>query len=331
MTRYQPLISVIVPFFNVLPYIDRCLKSIQNQTYTNLEIICIDDYSTDGSILVARSYKAADSRFQIIENDKNKGLGSSRNVGLSKSTGQFIAFIDSDDFIEEDYIECLYKALIEHNADVSISAVECFENDKSYYQSGLHYINNLKNCCFPCNWHDSYLSVWNLWPSAWNKLFRRNIIEETGASFSEGIFYEDHRFHYMYFSGCKKITYVQKPLYFYRSGRAGSITTTSIGREIEIFQIIPQIFSIFEKQIKDKELRERVKKQIAFRLTRERSFVFQHDEKIKFIKLSLRKFKDLGLEIKSSADVDDFIDRQDFFLSLFLNSNLWNPGSCQAL
>ena len=104
----EPLISIIVPIYRVEEYLDKCLSSIINQTYKNLEIILVNDGSDDNSIKIAKKYAKKDERIKIIEED-NKGLSCARNTGINASTGKYITFVDSDDFIEENYIEVLYK------------------------------------------------------------------------------------------------------------------------------------------------------------------------------------------------------------------------------
>ncbi len=118
-TNYSYLISVIVPIFNVEEYISKCLDSIINNTYNNLQIIVIDDGSTDRSSLIVDEYAKRDKRISVIH-QKNQGVSIARNVGLSLATGDYICFIDSDDIVSERYFEFLLKAHIQFNADITI-------------------------------------------------------------------------------------------------------------------------------------------------------------------------------------------------------------------
>lgn len=115
----KDLISVIVPVYNMEEYIKQCLDSILNQTYTNLEIIVVDDGSNDGSEKICDDYKNKDSRITVIH-QKNSGVSVARNVGLDFCKGKFISFVDPDDYVEPQYIEYLYNSLIENCVDISL-------------------------------------------------------------------------------------------------------------------------------------------------------------------------------------------------------------------
>lgn len=115
----KPLISVVIPVFNVENYISKCLKSVVNQTYKNIEIIIINDGSTDDSRKVCKSFVGLDSRFKLFDKT-NGGLSDARNYGVSKSNGEFITFLDSDDYIDKDYVEYLYTLLEKNNVKMSI-------------------------------------------------------------------------------------------------------------------------------------------------------------------------------------------------------------------
>jgi len=115
----NPLISIIVPVYNVKEYLKRCVESLINQTYRNIEIIIVDDGSTDGSELLCDNFKNTDKRIKVFHK-KNGGLSDARNFGISHSTGQYIGFVDSDDFIDKNMYEILMKNIIKNDADISI-------------------------------------------------------------------------------------------------------------------------------------------------------------------------------------------------------------------
>lgn len=112
-------ISIIVPVYNVEDFLYKCVSSIMNQTYKNLEIILVNDGSTDGSLIICNELKVSDSRIKVI-NKFNGGLSSARNAGLEIATGELISFIDSDDWIEPDFIELLYNGIVIYDADISV-------------------------------------------------------------------------------------------------------------------------------------------------------------------------------------------------------------------
>ena len=111
-------ISVIIPVYNVEKYIIRCLDSISNQTFSDIEIICIDDGSTDNSVHLIGNYQKKDDRIILIKNEVNKGVSYSRNIGIKKSSSEYITFVDSDDYVSNDYLECLYLPIYKNKYDI---------------------------------------------------------------------------------------------------------------------------------------------------------------------------------------------------------------------
>lgn len=128
--KKDSLISIIIPVYNVEKFIDRCIKSVINQTYTNLEIILVDDGSPDNCGNICEEYANQDSRIKVIHKE-NGGLSDARNVGINSATGKYITFIDSDDFVELDYIEYLYGLIQKYNVNMSFCRYNvCYENRK---------------------------------------------------------------------------------------------------------------------------------------------------------------------------------------------------------
>ena len=122
-------ISVIVPVYNVENYLVKCLDSIINQTLTDIEIICVNDGSTDNSRQILENYKRKDSRIKIIDK-QNGGLSSARNVGYKYSTGEYISYIDSDDWVDLTMLEKMYKNIKKHDCEISICAVHQYDDTK---------------------------------------------------------------------------------------------------------------------------------------------------------------------------------------------------------
>lgn len=118
---FNPLASIIIPVYNTAPYLERCINSVVNQTYKNLEIICVDDGSTDGSELIVDEYAKRDSRIKVVHK-QNGGESSARNVGIRMMTGQYVGFIDCDDWIEPEMYEKLVSAIIEKDVDMVASS-----------------------------------------------------------------------------------------------------------------------------------------------------------------------------------------------------------------
>ena len=129
---HQELISIIVPIFNTEKHLHQCLDSILSQSYENFECLLINDGSTDASASICREYIAKDARFRYFEKE-NGGVSSARNLGIERSGGAYITFIDSDDWVEFDYLEVLYSAIIQETADISVSSYRTYEMSKNQW------------------------------------------------------------------------------------------------------------------------------------------------------------------------------------------------------
>ncbi len=216
----SPLISVIVPVYNVEKYLKKCIDSIINQTYSKLEIILVDDGSTDNCPEICDEYSKRDERI-IVLHKKNGGLSDSRNVGIDKANGEYLCFVDSDDYIALDMIEKLYIALYENAADLSIC------NFKYVSEDGSRKFNNAN---LPI--HDEVLSGKDIllnklfenkswyWVVAWNKLYKRNLFQE--VRYPVGKIHEDEFVIHKLLSNCRKVACISEMLYFYMQ-RNGSI------------------------------------------------------------------------------------------------------------
>ena len=123
MIKEKDLISVVIPIYNVQEFLPKCIDSVINQTYDNLEIILVDDGSPDDSGYICDKYKAKDSRIKVIHK-KNGGLSDARNVGIENSNGKYICFVDSDDIIHKDFIKCQYENIVKTRSDISVCLFE---------------------------------------------------------------------------------------------------------------------------------------------------------------------------------------------------------------
>lgn len=203
------LISVIVPVYNVAPYLRRCLESILAQTFNDFEAICINDGSTDNSLDILRQYTQKDKRI-IIFNQENMGLSAARNAGLREAKGKYITFIDSDDFVAPEFLKCLYEAIINSGADIS----GCdFFKIKNNYQA-------FKPCVNPKTkiFDDALGTLLDkrnfIHFNVWNKLYKREVLN--GVWFVEGIYFEDWVFNTIVFSKANAFAWIEASLYGYR-------------------------------------------------------------------------------------------------------------------
>lgn len=182
----NPVVSVILPVFNVEKYLRQCLDSIFRQTLTNIEIICVDDGSTDGSMKILEEYAAKDDRFIILKQE-NSGAGVARNKGLDIARGDYLSFLDSDDFFEPDLLKNTVNQCEKHKADICIYKVDTYHDVKDEFQPADYAFREQylpKKVAFSYKSMPNHIfSSFQNW--AWNKLFRRSFVEENNIRFQE--------------------------------------------------------------------------------------------------------------------------------------------------
>jgi glycosyltransferase involved in cell wall biosynthesis len=240
---HNPLISVVVPVYNVEQYIRECVDSIVSQTYCHLEIVLVDDGSPDDCPAICDEYAKKDSRIKVIH-QKNGGLAKARNVGIENSSGEYITFIDSDDYIASNYIEILYRGIIENNADVSIASFRSFEKNNTAVieDSSCQFATISKKRCF-----ENYTSIFtNPFVSAWNKLYKRNLF--SNIRFPEGKLYEDAFTTYKIFDVSQKIVFTSSVLYFYRLNPDSIMGQSFRKKHLEMIDAFRSGFDYFEKK-----------------------------------------------------------------------------------
>lgn len=222
------LVSVIVPVYNVEKYLKRCLDSIVNQTYKNIEIICIDDGSPDRSIDILREFEKKDNRVKVIR-QQNMGLSGARNTGIDKAQGEYIIFVDSDDYIETKMIELMVQKIEKQNHDLVVCGVIYRKSKTEYTAVNIKKIEELLSKSIRKIDGKQYFKIVTSKTSlftaaAWNKMYRRKIIIEKEIRFPVGRLYEDLLFVFEYLFNCTSVGVVPEALYDYYISRPGSIT-----------------------------------------------------------------------------------------------------------
>ncbi len=210
----KDLISIIIPVYNVEKYLKECVDSVRKQTYKNLEIILIDDGSKDNSEKLCDELAKEDNRIKVIHKE-NGGLSDARNVGIENATGEYIQFIDSDDFVEKDMIEILHNDICQEKADVSMCSLYLYKDgekttDASYKREIFNKEQVLKEILL-----DERVRSY-----AWNKMFKKSLFES--IRFPKGKVFEDIYTMSTIFQKANKIVFNDIPLYYYRQ-REGSI------------------------------------------------------------------------------------------------------------
>lgn len=212
-------ISVIIPVYNVEKYIRECVESVLNQTFKDIEIIAVNDGTKDNSIKIIEEY-LSDGRLKII-NKENGGLSSARNEGMKVARGEYIYFIDSDDFIEKDVLEVLYKNLESEKLDIVFSNFS-FYNDKTKKEKKAKF-----TFPFEEKINKGYYFLYNGEEiNVWNRLYRKEFLEKYNFKFIEGIIYEDQDFGFKTILLAENIKYIENYGYKYRVGREGSIMSS---------------------------------------------------------------------------------------------------------
>ncbi|NQN51123.1 glycosyltransferase [Streptococcus suis] len=207
----MPKVSIIIPVYNTEKYISECITSILSQNLSDIELLLVDDCSTDTSLSILREFEQKDPRVTVIESSKNTGVGEARNKGIELATGQFISFVDSDDYIEKDMLEKLYLQAVQDHADLVLCDTGTYSSDgkeKSVWFKPIYGKAQLK---------DIYQ---NTQPTA--RIVSKELIDRLHFRFlpgmGEGIYFE-------LMINAEKITTVPEKLYIYRS-REGSLSTT---------------------------------------------------------------------------------------------------------
>lgn len=275
-------ISVIVAVYNTEKYLDRCIESLLNQTYKNMELVIVEDCSTDSSRKLLKKYKG-NKNIKVFYNRENRGLSYSRNYGLKKSTGDFIGYIDSDDYVEPDYYEKLMSSIKDNKSDIAICDIKLVDEQT----------NKIQRCKCYANDFDVYSVVNNGFAaSACNKLFKRKNIEK--YPFAEGKVNEDIAVVIPTVIQAKKISYADT-CYFYVQ-RGGSIQNSKFSDKR--FDVFDGVKTTLER-IKNEQDYEFYKNAIVynqlilllmFAIPKERNFI----KRYKFLK----KFNELSKDYK---------------------------------
>ena len=214
----MPKLSILVPIFNVEKYLDECLNSLAKQTLKDVEVICINDGSTDGSSNILQRYAKKYTNFTVI-NKKNSGYGDSMNQGLKKATGEYIGIVESDDFIEPNAFEELYKLATKTSADI-VKANYFYHSEAG---DEIHEVVKNQKLNTPLSISDNP-SILLEEPGIWSAIYRRDFLNKNKIRFrtTPGASYQDTGFHFKSFCAAKRIVYTKKAYLHYRTDNANS-------------------------------------------------------------------------------------------------------------
>lgn len=230
----MPKVSIIVPFYNVEKYIEKCLETLVHQTLEDIEIILVNDGSTDKTEEIAKKYQAQyPQKIRYLEKE-NGGLSDARNYAIPYAKGEYIAFLDSDDYAEKNMYQEMYEIAKKENSDM----VECnfiWEYpDKTRIDIGAIYNNK----------HEMIEKIRVV---AWNKLIKREILEKSKVIFPKGYRYEDVEFTYMLIPFLEKVSFCKTPMVHYIQ-RDGSISNVQNKRTAEIFDVMEHVIDYYKEE-----------------------------------------------------------------------------------
>lgn len=247
-------VSIIIPVYNIAPYLKHCLDSIILQTFKNLEIIIVNDCSTDGSADIIKKYSEKDNRLKIINFEKNMGLGNARNAGLKAACGKYVIFIDADDWVGENHIETMHNAIEKHGCDLIIGTHYTFDNTtkkiKLFKQKKVFYnlpVNSVSK-------KQEVLTLRMIW-SVWNKIYDRNFLLKNDIYFKTNKM-EDILFIYETVLKSAGFMFIKDATYYYRINRKDSIMYNKTDRIYNCIKAASEI----KKFLKSQNLFETYKK-----------------------------------------------------------------------
>lgn len=239
-------VSIIVPVYNVEKYLSFCLDSLVNQTFKDIEIICVNDGSTDNSAEVLEHYAGFDKRIKII-NKENGGLSSARNAGLDAASGKYIAFVDSDDFVSHFLVERAYNFVQKKNADFAAFGFDyVVGNSLKLYESGFSFPKSLiGKCVYETDLNENFYA--KIHPTAWCKFYSAKLIQNNNLRFCEDIIFEDLPFAAEVYLRANRMVYTNLPLYYYRAERQGSILSRRDEKTVDFITAIERVDDVFHK------------------------------------------------------------------------------------
>lgn len=265
-------VSVIIPVYNTSKYLKECLDSLINQTLSDIEIICVDDGSTDMSLEILNDYAAKDQRVKILSQE-NQGQSVARNFGIKVAKGEYIGFIDSDDWADYHMFENLYNNAKTYDSDISMCSITLCDEKTGEYTTNDPYLTldlfpeSLENRSF--TYKNTLDFIFRICVVPWNKIFRREFLINNGLSFIEGLNFEDNVFNLQTIVEAKNISLIKEPLVYYRRASETSYTFgKSEYKKLDFFKI----FEIEEKFLKEKGLYQDLED--YFLLTKKNTLVY---------------------------------------------------------
>lgn len=234
------IISVIVPVYNAAQYINRCVSSIQAQTYNNFELILVNDGSTDNSLERCKELKKKDSRIKVIER-KNGGASAARNTGLNLATGEYVVFVDADDFVSNKYLENLYRSVKESRCDIVQCEMESVFKEPEKPNEKVYSINDVEIITVEQALNGRKYKV-----CVWGKIYSSRVFKS--YRFPEGTIYEDDASYYRLVYEAEGIAILKECLYFYYMSDDSVMRNKKKNKSLAFIEIYNQRIKFFEEK-----------------------------------------------------------------------------------
>lgn len=242
-------ISIIIPYKNVENYIEECLKSVLSQTLSDIEIFCINDASSDESCAIVQKYALQDKRIIMLDTQKPSGQGYARNLALDMAKGEYIGFVDADDFIEPKMFEKMYQKAIYHDADIIMCGANVYDDNlKEFLPDDYYALKPLEKYADNIfNAEDTKDEILNINVVLWNKIYKKSFLDSTNERFPNGYIYEDLPFFFGTYLKAQRIAVVWENLYNYRINRKYSSISTMQNTDKKVYDRIPMVSLAYEK------------------------------------------------------------------------------------
>lgn len=297
------LISIIIPVYKVEKYLEKCIESVLKQTYTNLQIILVDDGSPDNCGKICDEYAKKDSRIEVIHKI-NGGLSDARNVGINRANGRYIGFVDSDDYIKEDMYEKLINLIKEYDADISICNLYDVIDGKEYVRNkdnGIHEYSRIDIL-------KEILLDKNIQSYAWNKLYKKELFDEIKYPIRKK--YEDIGTTFYLFEKCNKIVVTSEPEYYYLKRADSLVNNVTESTILDYTEIIIQRYLYIKQNIK--ELRKYNNYYLAKTLITAHNDIENLENISEGMQQRYKKLYELVLEIikSNSKDIDELFSEE---------------------
>lgn len=303
-------VSVIVPVYNTEKYLKNCIDSLLKQNFEDYEIIVINDLSPGNTEEIIKSYN--DKKIVYIKNKTNKGIGYNRNLGIKKAKGEYVCFIDSDDYVKEDFISKMYNYSKENNLDLCVCDYVNIDEEGNKLKEF-----NLSDFCIT-NYEENNKILCEINLAPWNKLYKKDMLVKNKIEFSETLKYEDLSFVALSIKNSKKIGKINEQLNYYTIHKNSETTT----RDKRVFDIFKQL-DIVRNEYKSGKYLDELTVSVLLNYTIQQRYQIDKDTQSKFIDDAFKYLNDNNIDykhseyIKNRSFVKGLIEKNKFITKIY--------------